>query len=161
MAIKICLSLTIALLSILWFASGNTFRSLGPAVEQSALETINVREAVKDRNSLNGKEVRIRGKVTGYHELMLYEGDEDRPGYLLQLTLSPETTKSLILMSQEAYPATNNAKGEIVVIGRFIKDGGKLYTYPSRVIERSDECTGLSALAVDRLDGSSILEYEP
>ncbi len=161
MKTTLCLGLTVALLFLLMVSSGEILRSRAIQPTPEPNPALNVRQAVVLRDSIDGKVVVLRGKVTGYHELVLFEGDPNRPGYFLQLALSSELERELMRMTLKAWPESTDAKGTILVKGRFLKDGGKLYTYPPRIVEDFDKCSNLSALAVDRLDGDLILEYTP
>jgi len=133
----------------------------GALPTEGTQDVLDVRQLELARETLAQKEVVVDGNVLGYHEVVLYEGEAAHPGYFIEIKLPDGKLKELLDSTLKVHPTANGLTGTIRLKGSLVRDAGKLETYPLRLVDNSDSCSGLSAIAVDRFDVTEVIAYVP
>lgn len=102
-------------------------------------------------------EVRISGRITGYHEFMLYDDRCASSEYVVEFSINSENRK--ILMDKARHRNSTDVNGTVTVLGFFEKGTGILIDYPSRQVSSIPQKA--EPMRVDKVIVNRIEEFVP
>ena len=106
-----------------------------------------------------GEAVHVVGRLTGFHEFVLYDDSCKQDQYVVQLVFSSEMRRKLL--ENRPRSATTDLNGKIEVVGTFEPDAGLLYEYPARVVDASSPRQIEHPRKVDRIKVSDVMKFVP
>lgn len=114
-----------------------------------------IHDLLRNENEYDGKLVRVKAQITGFHEIILFEGSRDKPTEFIQAVFPESARQELLEQARLAHPESADVKGTVVIKGRFVTNGGRLSTEPPRSIGNT------TVSVVNRIDVTQFEGLQP
>jgi hypothetical protein len=163
MNIRIKLSFFTLLAILLLMISCKTDVENSSTLPSPSPEYLDVCDVTKNIAQYNNKTIKIKAKIKGYHELVLYDDSCPEDGNLIKIEFSDLTQKQLFDISNKANFQKSDITGDIFVLGKIEQDAGRLSYYkPVRVdTKQSDKGIVNEVLVVNQIRCDQIIRFDP
>lgn len=117
---------------------------------------------IRGNTSLSqGQFIRVKGRVTGYHELILYSDDCPGTDNLIELDFEPQERRRLIEMSRRSNSDETDVSGEVRVYGQFSPGNGRLFGYPPEIIDLNKSPEPNEGVRVNKMLAVKLEAFSP
>jgi hypothetical protein len=131
------------------------------AATRSAVEVRDICEISKDSSLSEGQFIRVKGEVTGYHELVLYSKNCPETNNFIELNFEPDERARLFDLSRKFNTEKTDVVGVVTVYGRFSPNGGQLFNYPPRTIDLKGPPKQDEGVKVNKMSQVKLEDFSP
>ena len=132
--------------------------ALPSPIDDSAIDICDAKARLA---SENGRLVRIKGLVAGYHEFALFGDGCSTSANIYELRMTKEMQESLLSETRRFNVNATYARGTLTITGILIVEGGRLTGLPPRVINLEGPLEPIQPQIVDRIDVTTLEQFQP
>lgn len=125
-------------------------------------EQVNLCEITENISSFDGKFVKIKASIRGFHHPLLYSDKCSGVKNVILMDLNRETFKELLELMSRVNSKKSEINGKVILEGRIEKDKGFIFDYeyePQIVSNKSIEPP--KGLTVSKVTSVNILSFTP